>query len=250
MHHIFVKKNQIIDNSIIINNIEDIENFNHLKSSLRVNINENILVSVIDELINYNSIVKNISDREIILEIIEIAGNNELGYKINLYQGLVKLDKFEYIIEKAVELGVFTITPVEMKNSIVKLKNDKIEKKIERYNKISKSASEQSKRSIIPIVNNPISFRELIDLIKDNDNNLLFYENEIDFDKTKSVISSIKDKNKKIINIIIGPEGGFSKAEIDMALDFNINILTLGKRTLRTETASIVALSFLLYNLE
>ena len=252
MHHIFIKKNQIVCDNIFIDKNSDFENFNHLYNSLRIDINENILISLLDDAIDcdYKCKIKKITKEEIIIQILEIVSNNELKTKINLYQGIVKYDKFEYIIEKSVELGVFSITPVVMDNCIFKFKNEKIDKKIDRYNKISKSASEQSKRSIIPKVNNPINFLEMINMIKDNYNNFLFYENSKDFNKTKENIEKIKNINKDFVNIIIGPEGGFSEKEIELSKNFNVKILTLGKRILRTETASIVALSFLLYNLE
>ena len=251
MHHIFVNKNLINDNLIKISSKEDKKNFFHLKKSLRINVNENILVSVIPFTFTYDylSIVKYISEDEIILEILESIESNETKFTINLFQGIPKNDKFEFIIEKAVELGVSNIYPVNMDFSISKILK---ENKIERYKNIALSASEQSKRNIIPTVHTPINFSDMIKTILDSKSkyNMLFYEKENDISKTKKYIDNIKCSDNNIINIIIGPEGGFSEKEIKNVVSNNIEILSLGKRILRTETASIVALSILMFYTE
>lgn len=172
------------------------------------------------------------------------------------------------------ELGAKSITPVATEYCIAKIDDKKSEKKIERYNKISKSAAEQSKRHIIPQVNEPIGFKKMIEKLIamkcDEDgnaievHNLLFYENAAGIAETKEKISkivkSLKDKNADKsnvtnmasaieINVIIGPEGGFSESEIDLAKVRGLDILSLGDRILRTETAAVTALSILMYEL-
>ena len=250
MHHIFVYKNNINDNIIKITNENDNKNFCHLKT-IRLNLNEKILVSVIPFTYTYDylCVVKSITEEMIILEIAENIESRELNFTINLFQGIPKSDKFEFIIEKAVELGVNNIIPVNMDFSIAKISK---ESKIERYNNIALSASEQSKRNIIPSVSKPINYIDMINEIKNSMSiyNALFYEKENDILKTKKFIDSIDLKKNKIINIVIGPEGGFSDKEIKLAKDNGIEILSLGKRILRTETASIVALSIIMYRIE
>ena len=132
----------------------------------------------------------------------------------------------------------------------------KTEKKIDRFNKISKSAAEQSKRHIIPEIKEPIEFKKMVlELSNKKGFNLLFYENASGITETKKILSKIIDSirsgtDKNIdINVIIGPEGGFSEKEIEMAKSANIDILSLGNRILRTETAAITALSILMYEL-
>ena len=149
------------------------------------------------------------------------------------------------IIEKAVELGVRNIYPVEMQRSIVRLKDKDKHKKIERWNKISESAAKQSKRDIIPEVKqittiNNIEFNKYdlnIFLDTQEENNTL---NKLNEDLKK------QDKEIKNISITIGPEGGLTEEEREELLK-NTTPIKLGKRILRTETASIVIVSILQY---
>ena len=124
---------------------------------------------------------------------------------------------------------------------------------------IRKSAAEQSKRHIIPKVNEPVKFDELMKMLRDNVNedslsySLLFYENAMGIADTKNVLKEIKQNmsgNKvENVNVIIGPEGGFSEREIEVARNIGIYILSLGDRILRTETAAVTALSILMYEM-
>lgn len=254
MFHIFVDDNQINNENIIVTKIDDNENYNHLKNSVRIKINELILVSIngFKQSFDYLTKVIDIDDEKIILDILEKSKSKELKYKINLYQGMPKSDKMEFIIEKAVELGVFSITPVDMDFSISKFNDKNKSSKILRYNKISKSASEQSKRSIIPEVRDNMNFSEMIMSIKNDRFNILFYENAEGIELTHKFINDLKNSivENENINIIIGPEGGFSDKEIELAKNNNVHILSLGERILRTETAAISSLSIFMYELE
>lgn len=249
MHHIFVNENLIDVNvgKIEISKDGESENFNHLVRVLRVNVGEHILCSIIpfNFTFDYRAKVSIVTNDKIVMDIEENTKANELTVKINLYQGLPKSDKFEFIIEKAVELGVYSITPVNSEFSVVKLEENKIKTKIERYNKISKSAAEQSKRNIIPEVRKPICFDDMIKKIS-GEKNILFYENAKGISKTKEYIKCIKDE----VNVIIGPEGGFSDKEIEKAKNAGIEILSLGERILRVETAAVSALSIFMYELQ
>lgn len=256
MHHIFINENEIDLSTKTINIVNLSENYNHLVKSLRVKVNENILCSVVpfNSSFDYRAIITNISDKEITLMVVENVMGNELPVNINLYQGISKYDKFEFIIEKSVELGVSTITPVATEYCVAKIVDKKSEKKIDRFNKISRSAAEQSKRHIIPKVNEPIDYEEMIKrIVKNKGHNLLFYENAAGIADTKRIIrniiekTSVKQDEKTEINVIIGPEGGFSESEIEIAKCESIDIVSLGDRILRTETAAITALSILMY---
>ncbi len=254
MFHVFVDDNQINNKNIIIAKNEDVENYNHLKKSVRIKVNELILVSIngFKQSFDYLTKVISIDDEKIILDILEKSKSKELKYKINLYQGMPKSDKMEFIIEKAVELGVFSIIPVDMDFSISKFNDKNKSSKILRYNKISKSASEQSKRSIIPEVRDNMNFSEMIMSIKNDRFNIIFYENAEGIELTHKFINDLKINivENENINIIIGPEGGFSDKEIELAKNNNVHILSLGERILRTETAAISSLSIFMYELE
>ena len=261
MHHIFVNEN-IVDlpnKTIRLSKDDDFEVFNHLVKSLRVNIKEQILCSVVpfESTFDYLCEVTNVDAENVTLSIKEEVVSRELPVKINLYQGISKSDKLEFIIEKAVELGANSITPISTEYCIAKIDEKKSDKKLDRFNKIAKSAAEQSKRHIIPKVNEPLRFVDLLNEISSISNkavyNLLFYENADGITGTKNVVQEIKqDLNSDkdiVVNVIIGAEGGFSEKEIEMARAKGLSILSLGERILRTETAAVTALSILMYEL-
>lgn len=254
MHHVFITQNNTDNDKIIITSKDDKENFTHLKSSLRLNVGEKVRVSIADENIDFDYMTEAVAVNNdcVELNIIDKIKTNELKTKINLYQGIPKKDIFEDIVDKSVELGVYSITPMDSTNCVSKITEDKAKKKLFRFNNIAKSAAEQSIRGIIPKINDVLSFKEVIDKILNDKYNLLFYEGVKDFSKTEQIFDDLKkDKDdKKVVNVIIGSEGGFTKDEIDYAESKGISILSLGHRILRVETATLTALSYLNYVLE
>ena len=174
--------------------------------------------------------------------------NTDLPSEIYLFQGLPKGDKMEYIIQKCVELGVFSVVPVEMKHCIVKLDAKKAKSKRERWQSISESAAKQSKRNIIPEIMEVSSFNDAIEFAKTLDLIMVPYENKEGMAATAEALSSLQ--NVKSVGIFIGPEGGFEKAEIEKTLAANAKVISLGKRILRTETAAITAVGMCMLNIE
>lgn len=170
----------------------------------------------------------------------EIKEKRELNNNIILICALLKGDKLDYVIQKATELGVSEIVLLNSERVIVKVKEYASNKKIERYNRIVKEASEQSKRTKMPLLYRLISMDELKKV--EADVKIIAYESEAG--TTKSFWNEIKkiDKDQKVA-IIIGPEGGFSEYEVKLAKQEGYIPVSLGKRILRAETASIYALS-------
>ena len=118
---------------------------------------------------------------------------------------------------------------------------------VKRLQKIIDEASKQSKRTVIPEIKQVLTFKQMVQELSKNDKNIVFYEDE----RQKSIREFVKGiENIKKIGIIIGPEGGISEEEIQQLKEVEVDILTLGNRILRTETASIVAKSILTYELE
>lgn len=171
----------------------------------------------------------------------EVKQDSELDCQVTIVQSLVKEQKMDFILQKCCELGVSRIIPLNTKRSIVKL-DSKETKKIERWNKILKEASEQSKRVVIPTVSNICSIEDLVK--EDYDIKILCTVNELSND-IKKVLS--KDLNGARIVIVIGPEGGFEKEEEQTLIANGYVPTSLGKRVLRTETASLYALSIINY---
>ena len=174
--------------------------------------------------------------------------DTSLSIDIYLFQGLPKSDKLELIIQKAVELGVKEIIPVQMERSIAKIEDKKVKQKTERFNAIAQSAAEQSKRNIVPVVNEPLTYKLALEKAKELDLLLVPYENQKGILSTKDALSLIKKGDK--VGVIIGPEGGFSPNEIELTKEQGGHLISLGKRILRTETASITALSMLMLHAE
>lgn len=245
MYHFFVEPGAIIDKTITITG----KDVNHIKNVLRMKPGEEISVSTLDSSAEYRCLVRELSDDAVTCELIFIKEEgNELPSKVYLFQGLPKADKMELIIQKAVELGVFEIIPVEMKRCVVKLDDKKASSKIARWQGISEAAAKQSKRTIIPAVTMPTSFKEAVKKASEMDNKWVPYEMADGMPHTRELVRNLIPG--KSIAIFIGPEGGFEQSEIDLAREAGFEIITLGKRILRTETAGMVALSLIMMELD
>lgn len=244
MHHFFIEPSHIKEGHVFITG----NDVNHIKNVLRMKVDDEIWVSDgIDK--DYCCILESIENDKIVGRILEEKiGGTEPSGRFYLFQGMPKSDKMETIIQKAVELGVYEIIPVFTKRSVVKLDQKKRESKLRRFNALSESAAKQSRRIIVPDVNNFMSFKEALDYAKDLTLNIIPYENFKDMQATKQVITSIKAGMD--IGIFIGPEGGFDEEEIKQAKESGFCEISLGKRILRTETAGPALLSVLMFQLE
>lgn len=244
MYHFFVEREQIGEGVITILGAD----VNHIKNVLRMRCGETILISDVTGM-EYTCEVSDIASEQVVARIVDVQNNShELPVEVILYQGLPKADKMELIIQKNVELGASKIVPVVMKRSIVKIDSKKEEAKIKRWNAISESAAKQSKRSIIPEVTRVLNYKQAIEEASLLDVILLPYELAEGMEGTRRVLSSIQPRSR--VGIFIGPEGGFEESEIQQALAVGAEVITLGRRILRTETAGIAALAMLTYELE
>lgn len=217
----------------------NIDDSHHIKNVMRMKLNDNIEV-----VYNNNVYLCEIIDLKdnVKAQIIDtIEGNSELPCHITIAQSLVNEQKMDFILQKTCELGASEIIPIQTSRSIINLKG-KEEKKLIRWNKIVKEASEQSKRNKIPTVNKVINLKELINL--DYDYKLLCAVNEMTT-TIKKVLSNIKSCDR--ILFVIGPEGGFSKEEEQLLIDNGFTSISFGKRVLRSETAGIYIMSIINY---
>lgn len=238
MYRFFEETKQIIENKIILSK----ENSHHIQNVLRMRDDEDFEV-VLDDKVHLVNIYQRDKDflQVDIKDTYEIV--NESPIKINLFQGLPKSDKLELIIQKAVELGVDQISPFSSSRTIVKWDAKKAEKKLKRYEEISHAAAKQSKRGYIPKVNDVIKFEDIAEQMNDS-LTILAYEND-----GKSLRQVLKENKYSNVNIIIGPEGGFSETEVDYLAEKGASIVHLGNRILRTETASIALLAMVQYEI-
>ncbi len=245
MYQFFVDPEQIQGNRIIISG----KDVNHIKNVLRMKTGEEINVKTGMDGKEYRCGILEFTEEEVICELYFIKEENvELPVKVYLFQGLPKSDKMEWIIQKAVELGVYEIIPLAARRAVVKLDEKKAKSKAARWQGISEAAAKQSKRAVIPKVTLPMSFKEALAYCKDMDVKLIPYELANNMEQTRKAISSIEKEQS--VAVFIGPEGGFSEEEIREAKEAGMLPVTLGKRILRTETAGMCVLAFLLYQLE
>ncbi len=248
MPKFFITDKEIKENIIEIQG----KDVNHIKNVLRKKLGDNLTICNKDTSVNYLCKINKIEKEKIQLEIInKIQSNIESDIKISIFQGLPKFDKMELIIQKSVELGVYDITPIEMKRCIVKLDEKSKIKKMQRWQNISEVASKQCGRSIIPKINNISSIKNICQACENYDIVIVAYEEEKE-NKLKLELQKLKQlkKHELKIAILIGPEGGIDTTEIDMLKENGAKIVTLGNRILRTETVALNMLSIIMYELE
>lgn len=247
MGKFFVKSSQIKENEVSIID----EDVNHIKNVLRLGIKSRIQICDLDNSINYNCEISQISNDSITCKIIEKLENNSEGnVELHIFQGLPKSDKMELVIQKGTELGVSEFIPTRFSRCVVKFSEKDEIKKIDRWNKISEVASKQCGRDIIPKIRNIENLNDVCDQIKDYDLVLLAYEmEEKNFIKNElKKVKNIKEKYK--IAVIIGPEGGIERSEAELLKKAGAKLISLGKRILRTETVAMQVSSIIMYELE
>ncbi|MDR0885772.1 MAG: 16S rRNA (uracil(1498)-N(3))-methyltransferase [Clostridiales Family XIII bacterium] len=255
MRKFFVGLDQIDDRYIRITDLGDIK---HIVQVLRMHVGDEIIVSDQHEL-EYVTRIESFGDEleekpanagmtngAILLRIMDKQSiHTELHTDITVYQGIPKGSKMDEVIQKSVELGAVRIVPVFMKRSIP----DKINSsKQRRFQAIAEESAKQSKRGVIPEVAEAMSMEAaLADAFScDYELNLLCYE-----DEHKTTLRSVLQEGKAdSIAVWIGPEGGFSDAEVQQLESSGCRSVSLGRSILRTQTASTVALSMIAYEFE
>lgn len=246
MQKFFVEENQIENDKINIIG-EDVK---HISSVLRMQKGEKILIGSKETLETYLTEIEQIEKEKVVVKIIEKHDTQtESNVEIDLYQGLPKADKMELIIQKTTEIGISKVIPVDMVRCIVKLDEKDAKKKIERWQKVAEGAAKQSKRSKIPEIKNKIKIKDLENIISQYDIFIVAYEEENEV-TLKQELKKLREQEKYKIGILVGPEGGITKEEIEKLTSYNAKVVTLGKRILRTETAPIVLTSNIIYELE
>jgi len=183
--------------------------------------------------------INEIHKKNIIVQVNQkLNPNTESHLSIHLGQAISRGERMDYVIQKAVELGVFEITPLFSEFCQVKLKEERMDKRIAHWQAIAISAAEQSGRTMVPKIHLPNSFKHWIEKISDL--KLICHTEE-----NNKFSQMNPPQHPHTILLAIGPEGGFSDSEMQCAVRQNFMSMSLGPRILRTETAPVVALSFL-----
>jgi 16S rRNA (uracil1498-N3)-methyltransferase len=234
----FISPGQVIDESITISG----EDVRHIATVLRMKAGNELLLCD-GKGTEYSVEIAKV-DKSEITTIVKARSKREIRYPlVTLGQGLPKSDKMDWIVQKATELGVATIVPLVTERTIVKIRDE--EKRGSRWKKICREAAMQSNRADIPAVGRIVSFG---DFLKTQNSELptLFL---LPWEEGTVPIKGILRANPGMKNIIvlIGPEGGFSAQEAEMAHGKGFHLVSLGPNILRTETAAIAALSMIGY---
>lgn len=235
--------------------IDDKNDLHHMERVLRLSAGDRLDISDSQVWEHRTEIVSIDEDCAKVLILDKQKFSSEPDIKITLFQGIPKQGKMELIVQKAVELGVSSIIPVFTDRTVVSDKGN-FSKKIQRWQKISDEAVKQCRRGIIPQISQAVKMTEVIDSFGDFDLVLFPYENE-DGVTIKDVLrqqngssDNAKELNVESIAVIIGPEGGFSREEAERITGSGGKSVSLGKTILRTETASLAALSMIIYEME
>ncbi len=212
----------------------------HIGFSLRMKPGE--LLTVCAEGTDYQCSINRITEDAVFLDILESSlCAAEPSINLTLYQAVPKLDKLEMIIQKAVELGASKIVPVLTRRCISRPTEKDFSKKLERLRKIALEAAKQSGRGIIPEIAPIISFKNAISEMAESECSAMLYE------EGGIRFSELETENKNNFSLFIGSEGGFDPEEAQYARDAGINMIWLGERILRCETAPLTAISLLMY---
>lgn len=190
-----------------------------------------------------------------ILEVEEGEATIELGpwreaparLPLTLAQGLAKADKLEWVIQKATELGAARISPLELSRSVVRIDPAKVPERRKRWQKIAEEAARQSGRSDVPAVDAPLGLEAFLDAAEERGERVaLLWEGEREGRRLGDWVERHLDQP---LALVVGPEGGLSEAEVERARARGAEIVGLGPRILRTETAGIVAVAIALHRL-
>lgn len=244
MLHLFADPSDVQDETITGPEV------NHIRNVMRLKPGEEISVSIGGDGKEYRYGIESYTEDSVLCRLRFVKDKEvELPVKVLLFQGLPKADKMDLIVQKAVELGAAEIIPVSMERCVVKLDAGKAAKKTARWQTIAESAASQSRRSIIPRVLAPMSMKEAVEYAKEQTEvRVIPYELQEDDGSVKQYLESLKEGQS--VSIFIGPEGGFAPGEVELAKEAGIRPISLGRRILRTETAGLAILSWLIYILE
>ena len=210
MYKFFVGDSQINGNKATILN----EDVSHIVNVLRLKKEDKIIICSKSTARSYIAQIEQCSKEKVECSLIqEKEETTESFVEIDVYQGLPKMDKMEFIIQKATEIGARNIYPVKMERCVVKLNEESTKKKIDRWQKIAEVSAKQSKRDIIPTIKSLTNIKEICQNSKKYDIILLAYENEEKTTIKQELKKLIRNSNLKIA-IIVGPEGGMADEEV------------------------------------
>lgn len=243
MHRFFVSADNIRDNTAFI----DKQEAHHIKKVLRLK--EGDKITLFDGSgQEYQALLIEDKKYGLLGQIKEISIKEDSPeISLCLVQAIAKGDKMDSIIQKATEIGVSVIYPLLSERTIVRLQGDNRAKKVIRWQHVAREACKQCRRNVVPLIKPIMEISGIYEEIG-NFPAVMLYENEKDV-SLRQVLDNIRNRvgtDKKLF-LIVGPEGGFSAAEVEKACSRGVMTASLGSRILRTETAGIAASSIIMY---
>lgn len=216
----------------------------HIAKSLRMQKGETL--TLCHDSTDYICEITDFGEGSVNLRLLKVKKcDSEPDVEVTLFQALPKGDKMDFIVQKAVEVGVSAIVPVLTSRCVSRPDRKSLQKKVQRWQKIAEEAAKQSRRGRIPHVLEAVSLENAVETAKRSEKTLLFYENS-----RSPLQEAINTDKPRSIGVFIGPEGGFESAEVELMSKAGAAACTLGKRILRTETAAIVATALVIYEIE
>ena len=242
MHRFFVDPTQLTTTTVTLS----ADQARQISSVLRMKAGEKIMV-LDNQGWLYEVVLTSVQRKQAAGKIVgKTAVSTEPKTQLTLFQSILKRDKFELVLQKGTEVGVSRFVPVITERSQAQSVKDN---KYDRWQRILTEAAEQSERGKVPKLETAVSFTNALQLAQTCDLALLAGAREKE-GHLKPALLPLKQNPSPTIALFIGPEGGFSSAELDLAFANNITPITLGSRILRTETAAIVAASLIIYETE
>ena len=242
MPRFFIRQTQINDQKLTL--IGD--DAHHIARSLRMAIGDDVTVCDMQGNEYCCKIDGFDEDRQVFLSIYSVKEpENEPPLKIRLFQALPKGDKLDTVIQKAVECGAYEIIPFESERCVVRVKPEAEARKTERRQRIAEEAAKQCGRSVLPQVRETVGFAQMLEMLAEDELCLFCYEG--DGTEPLGLVLKRELKEHSRVSIIIGSEGGFSLKESELIQKAGARAVGLGRRILRTETASGFVLACLVY---
>lgn len=242
----FFVPEHVIQNNIVVITGPDVK---HIARVLRLEPGDSVEICTGEgQGREFTAAIREITNKDVTCEITgEKSSVTEPPVRVILYQGLPKGEKMELVIQKSVELGVSRVVPVICERTVVKLDDKKASERRIRWQRVAAEAAKQSRRTVIPEVAVPVPFNQAVQQIDSDMLAVMPWEEE----HIKGISAVLKSEpgGHRSVAVFIGPEGGFSRIEADLARARGVVPVSLGPRIMRTETAGIVAVAIVLYEL-
>lgn len=242
MSRFYIKPENVKDGKIFV----DSEEAHHILDVMRLK-EKNEVTAFDGKGHEYRGIISKVAKKSLEINIIDTSTRKSAQrFAITLAQALPRKEKMDYIIEKATELGVGSIIPMNTKRTVVRPDSKKIKSKIDRWERIAREAAKQCGRVSLVKIDENLDFEEVIKKAGSYDLAVMPSTEYTEKESNKKILENFKGKN---ILVIIGPEGGFDPSEVGLARKNNVSLVSLGENTLKCDTAALTTLAIINYAL-